>query len=107
MTIAYSSLNHAQRVPLAAEIHSRPFLRLEAPETITHLAVCSAHESGSRNGNGAEQHALLVQLCAHFGVAAPSAGASHFYHDFGRFRLKWECHTEFATYTFAQRAEDD
>lgn len=105
MKIDRFSLSHAQRVPLAAEIHSRPFLRLVAPEAITHLAVCRASESGSRNGNGAEQHALLAQLCTHFGVAPPAVGASHFYHDFGRFRLKWECHTEFATYTLAQQAE--
>jgi uncharacterized membrane-anchored protein len=106
IAVTYSNLNHPQRVPLAAEIHSRPFLRLVAPEAITHLAVFRSNETGSPSGHNAEQHALLAQLCAHFGVAAPAAGASHFYHDFGRFRLKWECHTEFATYTFAQRAED-
>jgi uncharacterized membrane-anchored protein len=100
MNTAYTSLSHAQRVPLAAEIHSRPFLQVEAPEAITHLAVYRANEAGSRSSNGPDQHALLVQLCAHFGVAAPNAAANHFYHDFGRFRLKWECHTEFASYTF-------
>jgi uncharacterized membrane-anchored protein len=103
MTTAYSSLSHAQRVPLAAEIHSRPFLRLEAPETITHLAVYRASESDPRSAHGPSQHALLAQLCAHFGVAAPNVAANHFYHDFGRFRLKWECHTEFATYTFTEK----
>jgi uncharacterized membrane-anchored protein len=103
MTTAYSSLSHAQRIPLAAEIHSRPFLRLAAPEAITHLAVYRASESGSRSSNGPNQHALLAQLCTHFGVAAPNVTANHFYHDFGRFRLKWECHTEFATYTFIEQ----
>jgi hypothetical protein len=34
----------------------------------------------------------------------PHAQARYFFHDFGRFRLKWECHTEFATYTFVERA---
>jgi uncharacterized membrane-anchored protein len=103
MTTAYPSLSHAQRIPLAAEIHSRPFLRLEAPEAITHLAVYRPSESGSRSSHGGHQHALLAQLCTHFGVAAPNITANHFYHDFGRFRLKWECHTEFATYTFTQK----
>jgi uncharacterized membrane-anchored protein len=100
MTNAYSSLSHAQRVPLAAEIHSRPFLRLEAPQAITHLAICRAGEAGPPSAHAHGQHALLAQLCAHFGVAAPVESANYFYHDFGRFRLKWECHTEFATYTF-------
>jgi uncharacterized membrane-anchored protein len=103
MTTAYPSLSHAQRIPLAAEIHSRPFLRLEAPEAITHLAVHGASEAGARSGHAPGQHALLAQLCGHFGVAAPNVTANHFYHDFGRFRLKWECHTEFATYTFTSR----
>jgi uncharacterized membrane-anchored protein len=101
MTNAFSSLSHAQRVPLAAEVHSRPFLRLEAPQAITHLAICRAGEAGPPSAHAYVQHALLAQLCAHFGVAAPVESANHFYHDFGRFRLKWECHTEFATYTFA------
>jgi uncharacterized membrane-anchored protein len=102
MTTAYPSLSHIQRIPLAAEIHSRPFLRLEAPEAISHLAVY-AGEAGPRSGHGPSQHVLLAQLCGHFGVAAPNITAKHFFHDFGRFRLKWECHTEFATYTFTEK----
>lgn len=100
MAIVYSSLNHVLRVPLAAEVHSRPFLRLNAPESLTYLAVYA------RNGNAASQHEMLAALCAHFGVTAPGHDAKYFYHDFGHFRLKWECHTEFATYTFAQRHQD-
>ena len=106
MTIAYSSLNHALRVPLAAEIHSRPFLKLAAPEAISHLAVYRESEAGPPNANALYQHVTLAALCLHFGVAAPAVGSSYFYHDFGRFRLKWECHTEFATYTFAEQLDD-
>lgn len=102
MTTVYPSLSHAHRIPLAAEIHSRPFLRLEAPEAITHLAVY-AREAGPRSEHGPSQHTLLAQLCSHFGVAAPNITAKHFFHDFERFRLKWECHTEFATYTFTEK----
>jgi uncharacterized membrane-anchored protein len=104
MTIIYSSLNHALRVPLAAEVHSRPFLRLDAPESLSHLAVYA--RDLNPNGSNAElQHALLASLCRHFGVSGPGPEAKYFFHDFGRFRLKWECHTEFATYTFAERHE--
>ncbi|WP_256079522.1 DUF3422 family protein [Massilia sp. YIM B04103] len=103
MTIVYSSLNHALRVPLAAEIHSRPFLKLDAPELVSHFAVYA--DPDQQTSNAGAQHALLADLCAHFGVAAPGADASYFFHDFGRFRLKWELHTEFATYTFAERVE--
>ncbi|QGZ38546.1 putative membrane-anchored protein [Pseudoduganella flava] len=101
MAFVFSSLNHPQRVALAAELHSRPFLKLRAPERLSHIAVF-----GHGRGNNAEaQHELLTNLCAHFGAAAPARDASHFQHDFGRFRLKWELHSEFATYTFAERAE--
>lgn len=116
MPTAYPLLNHPLRVPLAAEAHSRPFLRLDAPETVTHLAlyardVVSAAGDGGDNAAGPVsstgwQHATLSALCAFFGVTGPAAEAKYFYHDFGRFRLKWECHTEFATYTFAQRQAD-
>ena len=102
MSIVYASLNHVQRVPLAAEAHSRPFLQLSAPESLTHFAVYLG-EQAEANHHGAFQHALLSDLCQHFGVSAPGVDAKHFFYDFGGFRLKWECHTEFATYTFAQR----
>lgn len=101
----YSSLNHALRVPLAAEVHSRPFLRLDAPESLSHLAVY-ARDIDPNASNSAAQHATLMALCRHFGVSAPGPDAKYFFHDFGRFRLKWECHTEFATYTFAERHEE-
>ncbi|HYD80513.1 MAG TPA: DUF3422 domain-containing protein [Paucimonas sp.] len=106
MAIPYSSLNHPLRVPLAAEVHSRPFLRMTAPESVTHLAVYPrAGGAIAAIDIAAIQHAALAQLCTHFGVAAPGREAKYFFHDFGRFRLKWECHTEFATYTFAQTNE--
>lgn len=106
MSIAYSSLNHPLRVPLAAEVHSRPFLRLAAPESLTHLAVYAREDTDAHADNSLIQHETLLALCAHFGVAGPALDAKYFYHDFGRFRVKWECHTEFATYTFAQSHEE-
>jgi uncharacterized membrane-anchored protein len=105
MSIVFASLNHPQRVVLAAEVHSRPFLQLSRSETLTHLAVFG-RQDGNGNQHTKAEHALLEALCAHFGVAAPGAEAKHFFHDFGRFRLKWECHTEFATYTFAQAHDE-
>lgn len=108
MSIVYSSLNHPQRVPLAAEIHSRPPMRLKAPEALTHLAVYASQQQGiARADNLVMQHELLSHLCMHFGVTAPASRANYFYHDFGRFRLKWECHTEFATFTFAEKLDDE
>jgi len=93
------SLNHPARVPLAAELHSRPFLRLDGPQAITHLAICPNAADAPPQAHF--QHTLLAALCGHFGVPAPAPGSSHFFHDFGNFCLKWECHTEFASFTVA------
>ena len=49
MSIAHSSLNHFLRIPLAAEVHSRPSLRLSDPETLTHLAVYSGGDLDTGN----------------------------------------------------------
>lgn len=98
----FFELNHPLRVPLAAEIHSRPFLKLHAPELLSHLAVYFEPQSDTRVSAHEQQHTLLQALCAHFGASPPALDAKYFYFDFGPFRLKWECHTEFATYTFAQ-----
>ena len=100
MPIVYATLNHPLRVPLSAEIHSRPSMRLEAPERITHFAVYGRNEHVQAGETLGWQSALLQAFCIHFGAPAPSGDAKYFFHDFGRFRLKWECHTEFASYTF-------
>ncbi len=101
----FAKLNHPMRVPLSAEIHSRPFLQLQAPESLTHFALYLQQDQPSRQNHLASQHQILEQLCLHYGVATPHPQSRYFFHDFGRFRLKWECHTEFATYTFVERGE--
>lgn len=89
-----AALNHPLRLALAGEIHSRPFMSLEAPARVSHLAVHGNDEAADDR--------RLAALCARFGVAAPGAGAQHFFHDFGHFRIKWERHTEFSTFSFVE-----
>lgn len=105
MSIQLFELNHPSRVPLAAEIHSRPFLNLQAPELLTHLAIYASSSTEASLSSQQHQSHLLHALCTHFGVSPPSSEAKYFYFDFGQFRLKWECHTEFATYTFARHLD--
>jgi len=59
MSIVYASLNHPARVPLAAEVHSRPFLHLRAPESLSHFAVY-LRDQADANGHFTLQHALLA-----------------------------------------------
>lgn len=103
--IDYSQLNHPLRIPLAAEIHSRPFLQLRTPENLTHFALFLEQTATASSTPHDVQHRILRDLCTHYGVPGPQSQARYFFHDFGRFRLKWECHTEFATYTFVERRE--
>jgi len=103
----YSKISHPLRIPLAAEIHSRPFLQLETPENLTHIALYLGQNEIASSSNQANQHRVLNDLCQHFGVPVPHDGARYFFHDFGKFRLKWECHAEFATYTFVENGCDE
>lgn len=84
---------HDLRRRLADEAHARPFQPAEAPCRVTHLAMVQTP---------ADQkllHSHLGELCGRFDVRMPPMDATHFSADFGRFRLRWERHTEFSSYT--------
>jgi uncharacterized membrane-anchored protein len=106
MAIVFPTLNHPLRVPLSAEIHSRPPIRLEAPERITHLGIFGRNEPDENQSVGVQTQ-LLADLCIHYGVTPPVVEAKYFFHDFGRFRLKWEGHSEFASFTFVSSVHGD
>ncbi|WP_340115798.1 DUF3422 domain-containing protein [Pelagibius sp. 7325] len=86
--------DHPLRGTLNAEVHSRPFATLQAPVRVTHLALLSGE------GAAARERAHVAALCKSRGLAGPSENINHFISDLGPFRLKWERHTEFSTYTF-------
>lgn len=87
--------DHPLRAPLTAEVHARPFARLEAPERATYLAMLSGED-------GAADLAQVAALFERSGLAPPEPGATHAMADFGAFRFKWERHTEFSSYSFFQ-----
>jgi uncharacterized membrane-anchored protein len=87
-------VDHPLRSALIEEVHARPFAALEPPVHASHLALVSG-EYGA-----AADFAHLVRLCQRYGLSPPTEGAKHFTCDFGTFRLKWERHGEFCTYTF-------
>jgi uncharacterized membrane-anchored protein len=86
--------NHPQRVELNDEAHARPPELLTAPVRISYLAMFS--DAANRDA----ERAHIGALAAAFGVRAPGPRAVHYSADFGRFRLKWERHSEFARYKF-------
>lgn len=84
---------HPQRFALTNELHARPFVSLKPPVQASMYA--SAHEGTTRAA--VFQH--LADLCDRFGILPPDQSVSHFAGDFGPFRLRFEHHTEFASYT--------
>ncbi len=93
-TKRYGLSDHPERQNLTAEVHARPYARLSAPERLSHLALLT----GGDGADADREH--LNALCKRYKLPGPQSDQNHFMADFGPFRLKWERHTEFSTYTF-------
>lgn len=89
--------DHPLRYQLANELHARPFPSLEAPGHAVFLAIKQPKQAAKRDR--AADRAHLIALLDRFGADHPKPDATHFFGDLGKFRLKWEMHTEFVTYT--------
>ena len=96
----FSSLNHPLREPLSQELHARPFLRIDGPASVSHLAIYSEH--------GEEMHGrLLVTLTSALGLPPPLPQHNHYAAQKGDWQIKWEKHTEFSTFTFVRTGTPD
>ena len=89
---------HPLRGILAEELHARPHGVVDAPAKISHIAVINDEDRADAD------YACLTRLCQAFKVTPPPKGITHFSDSLGRFRVRWERHTEFTTYTFIQEA---
>ena len=85
---------HPQRVALHNEIHARPPEPMAAPLAISHVVMVCDLEQRSASG------AHLASLLADQHLPQPDPLATHLRMDFGGFRIRWEMHTEFVTWTF-------
>ncbi|WP_457797317.1 DUF3422 family protein [Methylocystis sp. S23] len=88
-------VEHESRAAILAELHARPFLPLQVPRRIYHFAFATNHEEATADRDAIEALAKLA------GVEAPGPEAKFHHFDFGAWRLRWEQHTEFTTYTWA------
>jgi uncharacterized membrane-anchored protein len=88
--------DHPQRYKLANELHARPFPALTAPCEAVFLAVKQPSDAANRDREADRAH--LLDLLDRHGTPHPAPGATHFFGQLGRHRLKWEVHTEFVTY---------
>ena len=89
--------SHPQRYALSHELHARPFPLVQAPGSVYYIALTS-------NGNARTDRKALTELLAFYDAPLPAEGANHHSVELGRFRLKWERHTEFVTYTLISDA---
>jgi len=89
--------DHPLRYELTNELHARPFPTLAAPCTAIYLAIKREQDAAKRDR--AADLAHLTALLDRYGAKHPQPGATHYFGEIGRYRLKWESHTEMVTYT--------
>jgi uncharacterized membrane-anchored protein len=82
---------HPLQQTLIAELHNRPFPRLKAPVSISHMVVLEPTDLTT------ELNHIRV-LAQRYSVATPADNATCYYQDFGQFEFRWERHTEFSSY---------
>jgi uncharacterized membrane-anchored protein len=92
---------HPSRVALHNEIHARPPEAMTAPVAISHVVmVCDALQR-----QASREHVAALLRDHH--LPPPDDTSTHIRVDLGGFRLRWELHTEFVTYTFTRSLEGD
>ena len=90
---------HPLRQTLNDEVHARPPVPLDTPEYVSYLAF--VHHEGSAGREAAH----LASLAEQFGLPEPDTDSGYLFFDTGGFRLKWERHNEFSSYTFFRRIQ--
>lgn len=91
--------SHPQRVALHNELHARPPEAMTAPLAVSHVVMF---------GDAAEREASRAHLCdllRERHLPLPDAHSTHLRLDAGGFRIRWELHTEFVTWTFSRPCE--
>lgn len=89
--------HHPLRFQMTNELHARPFTSLNAPLRAAHIAL--KHPKNAAERSPQDDLDQLASFVERHGGPRPADDAPHFFHDFGRFRLKWERHTEYVSYT--------
>ncbi|NOX40329.1 MAG: DUF3422 domain-containing protein [Alphaproteobacteria bacterium] len=84
--------DHPLRYDLSNELHARPSPEISGAGQVIYFAI-SADDGPDAARN------KLEELLDKYGETRPSGEANHYYGSLGRHKLKWEMHSEFATYT--------
>jgi len=85
---------HPQRIVLHNEVHARPPEAMQVPQSISRVVmVCDPQQRQA-------SRAHLARLLRDHHLPLPDNDATHLRLDVGGFRIRWELHTEFVTWTF-------
>jgi uncharacterized membrane-anchored protein len=101
MSTPFHPAQHPHRAMLHNEIHARPPESMTAPLAIAHI-VMTADASGRE---ASRSH--VAELLRNHHLALPDAQTTHLRMDLGAFRLRWELHTEFVSWTFMVPATEE
>jgi uncharacterized membrane-anchored protein len=88
-------INHELRKTVLDELHARPFLPVSTPRRIYHYAFTTTHNQAIRDRINLEEFAREKH------ILPPSINAKFHYFTLNDWRLRWEQHTEFTTYTWS------
>ncbi len=83
---------HPHREQIVTELHARPFESIASPVRASHIAM--------HGGDPHLERLHVAALCQQHGSAGPADDSDYLSQDLGPYRLRWERHTEFSTYTF-------
>lgn len=89
------------RLELHTELNSVAYELLTPPFQLSHLVLMSERDRVD------QERQLVGELCTRFGIDPPGVHESDFSADFGEFRLRWERHTEYSTYTIYRAKQFD
>lgn len=95
-----SIADHPQRAELTNELHARPSMAITAPAQVGFIVLKTTENAVNRPPD--EDHRALAALAQHYGLPAPDPRANHYRGSLGMAALKWERHTEVATYTLVR-----
>jgi uncharacterized membrane-anchored protein len=90
---------HPQRVALHNEVHARPPEAMSPPLAISHIVMVG----GADEREASRAH--LAALLRDHHLPQPDGQSTHIRMDLGAFRIRWELHTEFVTWSFSRAIE--
>lgn len=84
---------YSERMEIHIELNTVAYELLAPPFELSHLVLMS------ERGWVDQERELIGELCVRYNISPPNTHENDFSADFGEFRLRWERHTEYSTYT--------